>query len=150
MHLTMDDNMPSLFEREKGGLLTSWKSVKIVDDLHIHQMQTNYPNTFRTLKTTRLRKLCFFWGWKSIKNYHILQCSLKWFETCRETNPPIRLSNGTQTEFPLFFGGFHTFLQDWLGVVLSKCVLFRPGHITKTYPNLCKLNDFQQTTCLVQ
>ena len=76
------------------------------------------------------------------------QCSLTWFKKCRETDPPIRLSNGTQTEFPLFFGGFHTFLQDWLGVVLSKCVPFRPGHITtKTYPNLCKLNDFQQTTC---
>ena len=76
------------------------------------------------------------------------QCSLTWFKKCRETDPPIRLSNGTQTEFPLFFGGFHTFLQDWLGVVLSKCVPFRPGHITtKTYPNLCKLNDFQKTTC---
>ena len=29
----------------KQGLLASWKSIQIIDDLHIHQIQTKTPNT---------------------------------------------------------------------------------------------------------
>ena len=118
------------FWREKGIYLQIGSLSKLYD-LHIHQM------------------FCF--GglvWKSIQK---VSHPVMLFEMIRQMsckNPPIKLSNDTQTEFPLFFGGFHAFLQDWLGVVLSQSSLMKlcearenvylPG---QNLLNLSKLND---------